>query len=1239
MTSPNGAIPEQWLVGTTYNITWNSSSDIAQTPKVKISYSLNGGTYLGENDIDAQAPNTGIYTWLVPDKITSLGRIEIRDQSDFVAKDESDSNFEVISDFTLSAPNGGAYYEVDDTLEITWSDTGSTVTDVKLAYSKDPSNDDPAFWTDFANSVDILQGSTTGNDGSYIWTIPNNISSTVRVMVRSDTDNGFDISDEEFRIRGKLEITVPTSTDQFDIGTTETIEWTTTGTIEQVDILYDIYDGKGYDGIAGNADDYKNLGTDGNPNTGDETLNVIADDYDNCTPDTGETTCSYSFAWPNVPDEPTANARIKIVDSRASESDVIDESDPFGIVGNFTIVEPNGGDDWRVNSTCNIRWNWGGTIPVVTLYYAADGDEGNPDDWIEIVTKDYSGDGKVQDGDNGDEERSYPWNIPEDIEMSPTAKIIIVDTNNSWVLDASNDVFSVRGDFLVTSPNGDPDDINDAERWVTYDQQPITWDTHGTIDYVYLSYSNDDFVNDIHYFPCENFVTDETVDVCESDGLDKPTVVAADEATDVFTAAGHGLIDADRVRIRGTTLPAGVLGNIRYHVKSATNDTFQISLALGGSAVVFTTDGADVTVQRVEADVVPMAVSNADSQYDWDIPDIVIKEDDVYVTYNAIQIRVEDANDGEVFGKSDNQFKIDYYKMTWEVFDTLTNSALTELIVLSVKATDNTVVEWDESGVSTVDGRDHWTPYGNWVTTWFKTGYEDKTQPVDASADQLFRLYMDTTAVHIWRAVTDYAYTPVTLDDPDEAGDQSLPDKLELISYLERDGSIMTGAVYLTIKFYEGSASYNDGADDIAIGVDPRIFVDGQLDECREDEAIQKIANTEEGLIIPGTPWTDTGLEAGKVYTILTTAVIGTCGTFTTPAALSISEVVKLSDMEKEIAEKLDKPLSQVEAAIAGVIQSKMDTQLGVIQSKMNIQTDMIDKSLEDFTKSVAGSIKSLGDAATLSLASAADLEIAAERSELAAATLEKIAKSQAAKLLIPQSVITGEPVKLRYRGYSSGLIPLIVILDFENVPIVETTPMSEVEDKEALYEYVIDEIDSAIYEPGTSFTVIVTEDTTGSVESGAVYIETAGGQLLMPRTVLIGDKVIIQFRGREDWKPVITIVNFENEEIIKDSKMIKVKDISGMFEYQIDSVQPDMYVPGKPVTVTVVEPTTATVESGTFIVESTSLTSLEGLVASGSGVKDVAQDALDAINAVRGTLATGGDVSMALERIKLKIN
>ncbi|MCK5179503.1 MAG: hypothetical protein KAR32_08220, partial [Candidatus Omnitrophica bacterium] len=1079
----------------------------------------------------------------------------------------------------------------------------------------------------------------------YVWTVGDYIGYNNRIRVKSATDDGQAESTADFRIKGALAVTEPDMGEAIEIGNDFLITWDTVGTIASVNIRYDRNSGgSGYTDIPMGTTDPVNLPDEYIPATG--------------VPNTGE------FLWKTVPDQPTTGTVIvRVQDSRVSpdNSDVVGVSDLCSIVGVFRIKSPNGDvsgvgtspdpdpEDWRVATTQDIIWEWGGTIPEVRLFYVkstavpATIPAAN---WIEIdpgVTKDFA-DGKGSGGVGVT--RVYPWLIPDDI--SPNVHVKIQEwTNpttdptgaNAVTKDYSDYIFKIRGDFTVISPNGDPDDINDAERWVTYDQQPITWDTHGTIDYVYLSYSNDDFVNDIHYFPCENFVTDETVEVCESDGLDKPTVVEADNTTNVFTAEGHGLIDADRVRIRGTTLPAGVLGNIRYYVKSATNDTFQISSTLGGPTVVFTTDGADVTVQRVEADVVPMAVSNADSEYDWDIPDIVIKEDDEYVTYNAIRIRVEDSNDGEVFDKSEDQFKIDYYKMTWEVFDTLTNSALTGLVVLSVKATDNTVVEWDESGVTTVGGRDHWTPFGNWVTTWFKTGYEDKTQPVDASDDHLYRLYMDTTAVHIWRAVTDYAYTPVTLDDPDEAGDQSLPDKLELISYLERDGSIMAGAVYLKIKFYEGSANYNAGADDITIGVDPRVFVDGQLDDCREDEAIQTIANTEEGLIIPETPWTDTGLEAGKVYTIVTTAVIGTCGTFITPASLSVTEIVKLSDMEKEIATKLDKPLSEVESAITGVIQSKMDDQLVTIQSKMDIQTGAIDLALSNFTSSVADSIISLDTAAKKSEASALSLEVAADRSEIAAAELERIAKTQAAKLLIPQSAITGEPVKLRYRGYKTGLIPLIDILDFENNPIVQATPMPEIDGKEGLYEYIIEEVDSKTYEPGTSFTVIVIESTTGSIESGAVFIETAGGQLLMPRTVLIGDKVVIQFRGREDWKPVITLVNFENEEVVKEAKMTRVRDITGMFEYQIDSVQPDIYVPGKPVTVTVTEPTTATVESGTFIVESTSLTSLEGLVASGAGVKDVAQDALDAINAVKGTLATGGDVSMALERIKLKIN
>ena len=84
-------------------------------------------------------------------------------------------------------------------------------------------------------------------------------------------------------------------------------------------VYYDINDGKGADGSVGGGDDY--------PYT-------IVAGLANCTPTGGATTCTSSFDWanatpPNVPDTPTALAKIKIVDSRGSESDVIKASERY----------------------------------------------------------------------------------------------------------------------------------------------------------------------------------------------------------------------------------------------------------------------------------------------------------------------------------------------------------------------------------------------------------------------------------------------------------------------------------------------------------------------------------------------------------------------------------------------------------------------------------------------------------------------------------------------------------------------------------------------------------------------------------------------------------------------------------------------------------------------------------------------------------------------------------------------
>ncbi|MCK5178928.1 MAG: hypothetical protein KAR32_05300, partial [Candidatus Omnitrophica bacterium] len=1208
VTSPNGdavdANTDRLEVETPHVITWTSSSDIAKTPQVVISYSTTGGAPFDK--AITTTDNDGSYSWApfnggVPNDIADEVKIHIEDASDGVAFDNSDYNFKIISDFELSVPNTAITYEVDDTISITWTNTGSPVNNVQLLYSTDPSNDDPALWTDFANAVTIAD--STGNNSPFDWPAPDAISSTVRVLVRSLTDDGFDISDVDFRIRGKLNITSPVLNDPVDIGQAYLIQWTSTGTIPNVDIYYDINDGKGANGEVGGGDDY--------PYT-------IVAGLVNCVPAGAATTCNGSFDWasatpPNVPDMPTALAKIKIVDSRGTESDVINESPKFNIVGNFTIVSPNDDEDWRVNSTHNITWTWGGTIPVVKLYYAIDGTQAIPT-WVEIdplVTKDYSLDGLQQNGANNSIQRNYLWTVPDDI--STTVKVKIEDVNDDTVLDESDDVFKIRGDFLVTSPNGDPV-VAQTERWVTYDAKTITWNTDGTISNVYLSYSNNNFGSDIHYFPCAD---------------------------------------------------------------------------------------ASPTCDKVDA----LTVSNTgvnEGNYDWDIPDAVLKDgDDNYTNYNLVKVRVEDANDDEVSDESDDPFKIDYYMVTWEVYDLLTNASLSELSVLEVKATDPNWIEWQEVGVTTSGGRIQPTPYGTWVANWAKTGYGDMAQVVMADQDRGYQLYMETTAVHIWRAVSDFAYDPDT-------------DTLDIISFLERDGSVITGVVELNVKFYDGSTLVSPVAPN----------------ELRLTGA----DGTPEGMFPQ--QWLNTGLLPGKIYAVVTTAEIGTGGAFNSPTSFSITEVAKLDEVLDTVNTKLDRSLSEVEGAVVNAVQLKMDDQLVEIQTKMDTQSDAIDSALDDFTNQVEDSIISLEEAVSDSLASAVILEDAALLSKAAALDLQDIAKRQSAKLLLPQVAITGEPVKLRYRGYSTGLIPLIDILDFENNPIVQAIPMPEIQDKPGLYEYLIEEVDSETYEPGTSFTVIVVEaEVSGSIESGAVYVETASGQLLMPKTVLAGDKVIIQFRGREDWipvmsltnfenkkvvdeekmkpvedidgmfeyiidsvhpgvyapgkpvtvtvvesttatvesgtfiveiaggqllmprtvlvgdkvvirfrggegwKPRITLSDFENEEIVEEEKMDAVKDIEGMFEYTIDSIQSDVYMPGKPVTVTVVEPTTATVESGTFIVESTSLTSLEGLVASGAGVKSVAQDALDAINAVKGTLATGGDVSMALERIKLKIN
>lgn len=73
--------------------------------------------------------------------------------------------------------------------------------------------------------------------------------------------------------------------------------------------------------------------------------------------------------------------------------------------------------------------------------------------------------------------------------------------------------------------------------------------------------------------------------------------VTLTDAGDLVGATAHGLEDGNVVTFEDIVSTTGIVEGTRYYVITATDDTFQVSLALGGAAVPLTTNGTAV-VQR-----------------------------------------------------------------------------------------------------------------------------------------------------------------------------------------------------------------------------------------------------------------------------------------------------------------------------------------------------------------------------------------------------------------------------------------------------------------------------------------------------------------------------------------------------------------------------------------------------------------------------------------------------------------
>ncbi len=185
LTSPNGG--ETLTSSTTHNITWSSSVDVQY---VKLEYSTdNGATY---TDITAGVDNTGTYEWTVPSvnsssclvRITeSNGVAQDQNEADTPPSDTSDAVFTVVNNvtptITISSPSGGDDWNMGSQYTITWDKTGVQHENVKITLY-DPTG------TNLIYTMTI----NTENDGSYNWTIPDNVFSVGNYLVRvKTTDN------------------------------------------------------------------------------------------------------------------------------------------------------------------------------------------------------------------------------------------------------------------------------------------------------------------------------------------------------------------------------------------------------------------------------------------------------------------------------------------------------------------------------------------------------------------------------------------------------------------------------------------------------------------------------------------------------------------------------------------------------------------------------------------------------------------------------------------------------------------------------------------------------------------------------------------------------------------------------------------------------------------------------------------------------------------------------------------
>ncbi|MGQ9854011.1 MAG: dockerin type I repeat-containing protein [Candidatus Oleimicrobiaceae bacterium] len=219
---------------------------------------------------------------------------------------------------------------------------------------------------------------------------------------------------DDFSVRAPvITVTAPNGGERWTVNSTQNITWTYSDFVGNVKIEYSTDSGTSWSTVVASTS-----------NTG-------------------------SYSW-RIPNPPSNTCRVRV--SSATSGIPYDMSDnDFTIepeTPQITLISPNGGEIWIVNTQRQITWSATSVISYVQLSYSLDGGA----NWTDIATTSNTG--------------SYTWTLPA--QTSTRAKVKVADALQGVPSDQSDGVFTIASlvSLSVQSTSGEPGKTGTVNLWL-----------------------------------------------------------------------------------------------------------------------------------------------------------------------------------------------------------------------------------------------------------------------------------------------------------------------------------------------------------------------------------------------------------------------------------------------------------------------------------------------------------------------------------------------------------------------------------------------------------------------------------------------------------------------------------------------------------------------------------------------------------------------------------------------------